>query len=109
MFRRASFDQGLPDFRYFHTKNPNLEGLAMEQAGLLYGHLIYFMDIGYLLLSFGTFCAHLVPFLRFWYHVPRKIWQPWTVVANVHFFRNEIAQGSHHTCGAKSSLKAFVL
>jgi hypothetical protein len=24
---------------------------------------------------FGTFCIHFVHFFRFWYHVPRKIWQ----------------------------------
>jgi hypothetical protein len=29
----------------------------------------------YILCSFGTF-------FRFWYHVPRKIWQPWIALEN---------------------------
>jgi hypothetical protein len=36
---------------------------------ILYRHLGYFMTIWYILCSFGAF-------FRFWYHVPRKIWQP---------------------------------
>jgi hypothetical protein len=43
--------------------------------------LIYFMaiwdtfiTIRYILCSFGTF-------FRFWYHAPRKIWQPWLKTA----------------------------
>jgi hypothetical protein len=44
--------------------------------------LIYFMaiwntlDIWDIEQSFGTFGVQLVHFSRFWYHVPRKIWQP---------------------------------
>jgi hypothetical protein len=35
---------------YFQTQNPNLgiyvqEGLAMEDVGIFYGHLVYFMVI----------------------------------------------------------------
>jgi hypothetical protein len=37
------------------------------------------LTIWYIFCSFGTFCVHLVHFFRFWYHVPRKIWQPWSV------------------------------
>jgi hypothetical protein len=37
--------------------------------GICYGYLGYFMTIWYILCSFGTF-------FRFWYRVPRKIWQP---------------------------------
>jgi hypothetical protein len=45
--------------------------------------LIYFMAIRNILRTIGTlwlfdtFCVHLVHFFPFWYHVPRKIWQPW--------------------------------
>jgi hypothetical protein len=34
------------------------------------GHLGHLTTICYNLSSFGTF-------FRFWYHLPRKIWQPW--------------------------------
>jgi hypothetical protein len=37
--------------------------------GILYGHLVNFVTIWYILWSFGTFFS-------FWYVVPRKIWQP---------------------------------
>jgi hypothetical protein len=39
--------------------------------GIYYWHLGCFMTIWYILCSFGTF-------FRSWYHVPRKIWQPWS-------------------------------
>jgi hypothetical protein len=42
-------------------------------SGLFYRHLGYFMIIWNMLCSFGRF-------FRFWYHVPRKIWQPWPVL-----------------------------
>jgi hypothetical protein len=32
-----------------------LEGLAMEDVGTLYGHLVYFTSIWYILRSFGIF------------------------------------------------------
>jgi hypothetical protein len=37
--------------------------------GIFYEHLGYFLTIWYILCSFVTF-------FRFWYHEPRKIWQP---------------------------------
>jgi hypothetical protein len=53
-----------------------LEGLAIEDVGLFYGHLVYivailvsFMVILYILWPFGNF-------FPFWHFVPRKIWQP---------------------------------
>jgi hypothetical protein len=60
----------------FKPKIPILEGLWLENAYIFYGHLEYFMEIWDILRPSGTFCAHLVHFFRFWYHVPRKIWQP---------------------------------
>jgi hypothetical protein len=32
-----------------------LEGLAMEDVGVFYGHVVYFMCIWYILVSFGIF------------------------------------------------------
>jgi hypothetical protein len=41
----------------FQTKNPNLgkflEGLAMEDGGLFYGHLVHFTVFCYILWTFG--------------------------------------------------------
>jgi hypothetical protein len=44
-------------------------GIFYEMWNILWD-VEYFMTICYILSSLGTF-------LRFWYHVPRKIWQPW--------------------------------
>jgi hypothetical protein len=50
----------------FQTKNPKfgliLEGLAMENLGIFYDHLVYFTAIGNMLWPFGVFCGHLVYF-----------------------------------------------
>jgi hypothetical protein len=48
----------------------------MEDVGKLYGHLVYFVVIGYSSLPFGMYRSFGV-FFTFWYIVPRKIWQPW--------------------------------
>jgi hypothetical protein len=65
---------------HFHTKNPNggkfCEGLGMENVGVFnghlenlcpfckfYGHLVYFVDILYILWTFGIFCGHFVYFM----------------------------------------------
>jgi hypothetical protein len=37
----------------------------MEDVDIFYGHFVYFMVKGYILLPFGTFCGHLVDFFRF--------------------------------------------
>jgi hypothetical protein len=64
----------------FQTKNPNLGKFwrafdwkmfytyILWPLGISYWDLGYFMTNWYILYSFGTF-------FRFWYHVPRKIWQ----------------------------------
>jgi hypothetical protein len=57
-----------------------LEGLAVENLGTFYYHLVYFTAIKNILLPFGMFCGHLVYFPPFWYFVPRKIWQPWVAI-----------------------------
>jgi hypothetical protein len=56
----------------------------MEDVGIFYGHLVYFMDIWstlhtaiwYTLWTLGIFCGNLVYFSMFLYIVLRKIWQP---------------------------------
>jgi hypothetical protein len=47
-----------------------LEGLAMEDVDIFYGHLVYFTAIWYILWSFGKFYGYLVYFSPFWYVVP---------------------------------------
>jgi hypothetical protein len=42
---------------------------AVKANTVCHRHLGYFMTIWYILSSFGTF-------FLFWYHAPRKIWQP---------------------------------
>jgi hypothetical protein len=66
---------------YVHTKNLPLttfilEGLGIENVGMFYGHLEYFMQK---LLHFEVIW-HIPPFgifPPFWYIAPRKIWPPW--------------------------------
>jgi hypothetical protein len=48
----------------------------MENLGIFYDHLVYFTAIGNILWPFGIFCGRVVYFSKFWYFVPRKIWQP---------------------------------
>jgi hypothetical protein len=48
----------------------NFEGLAMENVGILYGHLVYILYHCLIFLwPFGIFFS-------FWYVLSRKIWQP---------------------------------
>jgi hypothetical protein len=56
----------------FQTKNPNFGKFGRVL------HRLETVDITYYFLwTFGIFYDHLVHFFGFWYHVPRKIWQPW--------------------------------
>jgi hypothetical protein len=68
---------------YFRIKNCNLGTFCRV---LQWKMLVYFLDIGSILLlfdvfyifQFGIFCANLVYFFALvLYIVPRKIWQPW--------------------------------
>jgi hypothetical protein len=43
-----------------------LEGLAMENLGLFYDHLVYFITIWSILWPFGLFYDHLVYFMTIW-------------------------------------------
>jgi hypothetical protein len=75
----STLDQGC-QMAYFQTKMGRfgqiLEGLAMEDVGTLYGHLVYFTAIWYSLWPFGIFCGYFVYFFLILIFAPRKIWQP---------------------------------
>jgi hypothetical protein len=64
---------------YFQTKNPNL---GKFRRVLDWKMLIHFKAIWNIYRIFDIFYDHLVHFVliwyffRFWYHAPRKIWQP---------------------------------
>jgi hypothetical protein len=50
------------------------------EDGIVYGHLVCFTVIWYILWPFGVFYTWLLGiFSLVWYLVPRKIWQPWLV------------------------------
>jgi hypothetical protein len=58
-FRTLSI--GLPDGLFSNLKSQILEGLAMENLGIFYDHLIYFTAIGNILRPFGIFCGIFSP------------------------------------------------
>jgi hypothetical protein len=60
---------GLPDGFFSNQKFQILEGPRLKNVDIFYGHLEHFTVIWDILGSFGTF-------FRFWYIMPRKIWQP---------------------------------
>jgi hypothetical protein len=55
------------------------------------------MTIWYILYSFGTF-------FRFWYHVPRKIWQPW-LKRYLFFLPSEAVALAKRFCGQNETKK----
>jgi hypothetical protein len=60
----------LPDGLFSNQKSQFgqiLEGFGMENVGLFFDHLEYFMAIWYNLWPFGLVCGHLVYFFPFWY------------------------------------------
>jgi hypothetical protein len=58
-----------------------LEGLALEDVGLFYGHLVHFTVFCLILWTFGIVRGNLAYFFPFWNFEPRKIWQPWVELA----------------------------
>jgi hypothetical protein len=60
---RSTQYPGLPD-GLFSNQRPQfwsiLEGLAMENLGIFYDHLVYFTAMGNILWAFSIFCGHLV-------------------------------------------------
>jgi hypothetical protein len=70
---------GLPDGIFLNQKSKFgkiLEGFAMEDVGVFYGHLVHFTAFCYILLTFGIVCGNLVHIFPFVCFVPRKILQP---------------------------------
>jgi hypothetical protein len=67
-FVAVPFKAGLPDGLFSNKKSQFgfvLEGLAMENLGILYDHLVYFTAIGNILWPFGIF-------LPFWVFCTKK-------------------------------------
>jgi hypothetical protein len=46
----------------------------MEDVGIFFGHLVYFVAIWYILWPIGIFCGHLVYFVTIWYILWLGIW-----------------------------------
>jgi hypothetical protein len=68
---------------YFQTENPNLSKFSRALDWKL---LIYFLPIWSIVWTLEIFCTFfvdLVHIFRFWYRIPRKIWQPCSVSINV--------------------------
>jgi hypothetical protein len=83
----------LPDGLFSNQKSQFgkiLEGLGMENAGVLYGHLLYLRSFGIFTIIWYIY-GHLANFMAIWYtyfvviwyifppvwyFVPRIIWQP---------------------------------
>jgi hypothetical protein len=64
----ATSRSGLPDGLFSNQKSKFgkiLEGLAMEDVGILYGHLVHFTVFCYIVLALGIVCGNLVYFSRF--------------------------------------------
>jgi hypothetical protein len=61
---------------------------------------------GGILWTFGPFCIYLVHYFRFWYHGPRKIWQPWLkrLIRNTYSLILVALQGKESTKGSDLTL-----
>jgi hypothetical protein len=74
---------GLPDGLFSNQKShlgSILEGLAIENLGTFYAHLVYFSAIENISRPIGIFCGHLVHFSPFWNIVPEKSGNPGVAV-----------------------------
>jgi hypothetical protein len=74
----------------FQTKKSQfgkiLEGLAMENLGIFYDHLVYLTAIKNILWPFGTFCGHLVHFVAIWYIFPILVFCTKTNLATLRMY-----------------------
>jgi hypothetical protein len=64
------FGAGLPDGIFSKQQSQFdkiLEGLAMDDVGILYGYLVYFVGIFMYICLFGIFYGYLVYFMVVWY------------------------------------------
>jgi hypothetical protein len=71
---------GLPDGFFSNQRSQFGSILEGPRFDIFYCYLEYFTDIWDISITiwFNLFVdIHLVRFFRFWYHVPRKVWQPW--------------------------------
>jgi hypothetical protein len=57
-----------------------LEGLAMEDVGGLFGHLVYFTAIWSILRPFGLFYGHLIYFMAIWHIMWQNFHPFWYIV-----------------------------
>jgi hypothetical protein len=58
----------LPDGLFSNQRNKFgkiFEGLALEDVGVFYGHVVHFTVFCYILRTFGIVCGNLVRFSRF--------------------------------------------
>jgi hypothetical protein len=89
----SSGDVGGSVARCFFFKPKSHFGYIFGRA-LVRKMLIYFTAVWTILRAFGIFYEHLVHFVFIWYHVPRKIWQPWVRVTrfcnSIHFEKDRI-------------------
>jgi hypothetical protein len=63
----------------------------MENVGILYGHLVYFVAIGNVVVIWYNFSP-------LWYIVSRKIWQPWFVLMCLEILFFAVALESDFNC-----------
>jgi hypothetical protein len=72
-------DAGLPDGIFAYRKSQFgyiLEGLGVDNVGILYGHSVY-VHLIYLFVHLQhIFCVHLESYTRFGRLYQEKIWQP---------------------------------
>jgi hypothetical protein len=70
---------GLPDGLFSDQKSQSgyiLDALATEDVYVVYGHLVYFTAIWYILWKKQYFCGNLVHLTQFWSIIPRKSGNP---------------------------------
>jgi hypothetical protein len=71
--RLGQQNPGLPDGLFANQKfqfGYILDGLGVDNVGIIYGHLEYLKAIWYILLSMGVCCCQLVYFVVIWYIFP---------------------------------------
>jgi hypothetical protein len=78
-----------------------LEGLAMEDVGIFYGHLVHFTVLCYILWVFGIVCGNLVYFPHFGILYQEKSGSPVP--------RAGKAQGGWHQCDPEPILRLLIL
>jgi hypothetical protein len=91
----------LPDGLFSNQKSKFrkiLEGLAMEDVGIIYGPLVHFTVFSYILWTFVIVCGNLVYFSCFVFLYEEKSGNPAAQESRWPFFDPEVA-GSEKTIG----------